>query len=104
MRIFRPQLGYIQRLSVGVILAILLLSPVVTADEAHAQKADVVYTNGKIYTVNEKQPWAEAVAIKDGKFVKVGSAARGSGGAAQAERASSSMSRLAMSVRFRSEP
>jgi predicted amidohydrolase YtcJ len=35
--------------------------------------ADTVYTNGKIYTVNEKQPWAEAVAIKDGKFVKVGS-------------------------------
>lgn len=37
--------------------------------------ADVVYTNGKIYTVNEAQPWAEAVAIKDGKFVVVGSVA-----------------------------
>jgi len=37
--------------------------------------ADVVYLNGKIYTVNEKQPWAEAVAIKGGKFIKVGSAA-----------------------------
>lgn len=37
--------------------------------------ADAVYTNGKIYTVNEIQPWAEAVAIKDGKFVAVGSAA-----------------------------
>jgi len=35
--------------------------------------ADTVYTNGKIYTVNEKQPWAEAVAIKDGKFIAVGS-------------------------------
>ena len=35
--------------------------------------ADSVYHNGKIYTVNEKQPWAEAVAIKDGKFVKIGS-------------------------------
>jgi predicted amidohydrolase YtcJ len=35
--------------------------------------ADVVYTNGIIYTVNEAQPWAEAVAIKDGKFVVVGS-------------------------------
>ena len=30
--------------------------------------ADVVYTNGRIYTVNEAQSWAEAVAIKDGKF------------------------------------
>ena len=37
------------------------------------QFADTIYTNGKIYTVNENQPWAEAVAIKDGKFIKVGS-------------------------------
>lgn len=35
--------------------------------------ADVVYTNGRIYTVNEAQPWAEAVAIKDGTFLIVGS-------------------------------
>ena len=42
--------------------------------KAKAQSADTVYTNGKIYTVNEKQPWAEAVAIKDGKFIAVGSA------------------------------
>ena len=36
--------------------------------------ADTVYTNGKIYTVNESQAWAEAVAIKDGKYIVVGSA------------------------------
>jgi predicted amidohydrolase YtcJ len=35
--------------------------------------ADVIYTNGRIYTVNEAQPWVEAVAITDGKFIKVGS-------------------------------
>ena len=35
--------------------------------------ADIVYTNGNIYTVNADQPWAEAVAIKDGKFLVVGS-------------------------------
>ena len=35
--------------------------------------ADTVYTNGKIYTVNEAQPWVDAVAIKDGKFIAVGS-------------------------------
>jgi len=34
--------------------------------------ADWVLTNGQIYTVNETQPWAEAVAIKDGEFVYVG--------------------------------
>jgi len=36
--------------------------------------ADMVYTNGRIYTVNETQPWANAVAIKDGKFMVVGTA------------------------------
>ena len=35
--------------------------------------ADVVYTNGRIYTVNEAQPWVEAVAIMDGTFLVVGS-------------------------------
>jgi len=36
------------------------------------EKADIIYKNGKICTVNESQPWAEAVAIKDGKFIAVG--------------------------------
>ena len=40
---------------------------------AFAQSADTVYTNGKIYTVNKAQPWASAVAIKDGKIIAVGS-------------------------------
>jgi len=35
--------------------------------------ADTVYINGKIYTVNEAQPWVEAIAVKDGKFLIVGS-------------------------------
>lgn len=39
---------------------------------ANAQVADTIYTNGKIYTVNEAQPWVEAVAIKNGKFIAVG--------------------------------
>ena len=38
-----------------------------------AKPADTVYTNGKIYTVNEAKPWVEAVAIKDGMFLVVGS-------------------------------
>jgi predicted amidohydrolase YtcJ len=37
--------------------------------------ADAIVLNGRIYTVNEKQPWAEAVAIRDAKIVAVGSAA-----------------------------
>lgn len=41
---------------------------------AFAQKtADAVYKNGKIYTVNEKQPWGEALAISGDRFVFTGS-------------------------------
>ena len=37
-------------------------------------QADTVFTNGRIYTVDSSKPYAEAVAVKDGKFVGVGSA------------------------------
>ncbi|MGI9329291.1 MAG: amidohydrolase [Gammaproteobacteria bacterium] len=41
--------------------------------ESTAEIADVVYTNGRIYTVSESQPWADAVAVKNGRFLVVGS-------------------------------
>lgn len=37
--------------------------------------ADVVFTGGKVYTVNEQQEWAEAVAVKSNEIVFVGAAA-----------------------------
>ena len=52
----------------------LVLSLVQICAPVAAQQADTVYTNGKIYTVKQQQPWAEAIAIKDGEFIKVGSA------------------------------
>ena len=44
--------------------------PAVTT--AAADRGDVVYTNGSIYTVNPEQPWADAVAIRDGLILAVG--------------------------------
>ncbi|GGZ71798.1 amidohydrolase [Algibacter mikhailovii] len=41
--------------------------------EAKKEAADMVFTNGKVYTVTDAQPWAEAVAIKGDKIVFVGS-------------------------------
>src|SRR5262245_40589990 len=35
--------------------------------------ADSIYTNGEVITVNDAQPSAEAVAVKDGKILAVGS-------------------------------
>ena len=34
--------------------------------------ADWVLTNGRIYTVDDDQPWAEAVVVRDGEFIYVG--------------------------------
>jgi len=35
--------------------------------------ADTILLHGRIYTVNAKHPWAQALAIRDGKLVAVGS-------------------------------
>ena len=46
----------------------------VFASETVSKKegADVIYLNGKVYTSNKNQKWAEAFALKGDKFVKVG--------------------------------
>ncbi len=44
-------------------------------DDTGAPIADWVLTNGQIYTVDVNQPWAEAVVIRDGAFIYVGSEA-----------------------------
>src|SRR3546814_15053184 len=38
--------------------------------------ADMILTNARVYTVEARQPWAEAVAIQDGRIVAVGSEAQ----------------------------
>jgi len=41
-------------------------------DQARVTGADRVLTGGRIYTVDDRNPWAEAVAIRDNQFVYVG--------------------------------
>ena len=43
------------------------------ASEASAQSADLVFVNGKVFTANEGSAIAQAFAVKDGRFVAVGS-------------------------------
>ena len=43
-----------------------------SACSARAQVADTIYTGGDIVTVNDAQPIAEALAVKDGKILAVG--------------------------------
>ena len=35
--------------------------------------ADMVRIHAKIYTVNPKEPWAQAMAVREGKIITVGS-------------------------------
>jgi predicted amidohydrolase YtcJ len=41
---------------------------------ARVTPADILVVHGKIYTLDSKKPWAEAIAIRKGKIVAVGSA------------------------------
>ena len=41
--------------------------------QSDAPKADLILTNATVYTANDAQPMAQAVAVKDGKIIKVGS-------------------------------
>lgn len=54
-----------------MVLSLLLLG--LMSASPPADVADIVFTNGNVYTVNEKQPHAEAVAVKGDRIVFVGS-------------------------------
>ncbi len=55
----------------SIVNAVVCLLMVSCAPSQNGDVADTVYTNGRTYTVDEAQPWAEAVVIKDGKFLAV---------------------------------
>lgn len=57
-----------------VLGAMLLASCAGQAVQSPAETADLILTNARVYTVETAQPWAEAVAIDNGKIVAVGSA------------------------------
>ena len=67
------------KLIVLTVLAILVLTACGPGDSTQSTAttteifADTIYTNGRIYTVDEAQPWVEAIAIKDGELIVVGS-------------------------------
>ena len=56
----------------AILSLLFLVMPIAASAERIA--ADMVLTNGRIYTVDARQPFVEAVAIKDAKFLAVGSA------------------------------
>ena len=63
------------RLSAFGVCCFLLLGTQSLAAQGNGGKADLVFVNGKIWTVNKAQPQAEAVAVWHGRITAVGSSA-----------------------------
>jgi predicted amidohydrolase YtcJ len=70
-------LNILQRITIWLSLAVciggLVSIAASAADKAKDIKADVVYRNGFVYTVDSVLSHAEAFAVKEGKFIAVGS-------------------------------
>jgi predicted amidohydrolase YtcJ len=61
------------RLALQLSLLITLAVTVSHAAAAKSASADTVVINARVYTVNPKQPWAEAIAVRHEEIVFVGS-------------------------------
>ena len=53
--------------------AFLFILSIIIVFSGCAEKPDVLYINGKIYTMGKENKVAEAVAVKDGKILETGS-------------------------------
>ena len=53
-------------------LALLLIFSVVMQEEILAQKADIILTNGKIFTSDTTHLYVQALAIKGNKITAIG--------------------------------
>ncbi|MEE9536305.1 MAG: amidohydrolase family protein, partial [Desulfobacterales bacterium] len=71
------QIRILRKITLGLALALCIggLASIAASAAAKAKdvKADVVYRNGFVYTVDGVRSRAEAFAVKDGKFIAVGS-------------------------------
>jgi predicted amidohydrolase YtcJ len=59
------------RIIAVVLLSLLALGPV--SGQQATPKADMIFKNANVYTVNERQPRAEAIAVKGAQIIFVGS-------------------------------
>jgi predicted amidohydrolase YtcJ len=58
----------------GVLLFTFAACSQESGDNSTSEGADMIITGARIYTSDDQQPWAEALAIKGGKIVYVGNA------------------------------
>jgi hypothetical protein len=63
----------IRPMAVAILLCVAVRA-VLGQTPPQAVSADSVVVNAKIYTLNPRQPWAEALAVRGEKILAVGSA------------------------------
>ncbi|MEE4452169.1 amidohydrolase [Novosphingobium resinovorum] len=68
---FRPLSAILSLSASAAVIAALAPVPAMALAEG---MADLIITNARVYTVDEAHPWAEAVAIREGRIIAVGSA------------------------------
>jgi hypothetical protein len=56
-----------------IIMILMAFSHTSACNRHRSAPADVVLIHGRIYTVNPKEPWAQALAVRDGEIIAVGS-------------------------------
>jgi predicted amidohydrolase YtcJ len=61
-----------QRARALIALLCLALQGLIPVAQAAESPADIVVTNARVYTLNARQPWVEAVAIRDGQILAAG--------------------------------
>jgi predicted amidohydrolase YtcJ len=63
----------LKKISISVVLLGLLVAACAPErDTEYRETADLILDGAKIFTSNEQQPWAQALAIKDDRFLYVG--------------------------------
>jgi predicted amidohydrolase YtcJ len=62
-------------LDIFLLMSILETSPLINEVEAAPAQADLILINGRIWTGNKKQAWAEAVAAQSERLIAVGTTA-----------------------------
>src|SRR5690348_1412905 len=72
----RAQLPH-SRLHFAIQILVLLFAALSAGAAAQSlPAADTLVVNARLYTVNSRQPWAEALAVRGGNIVAVGTAAQ----------------------------
>src|SRR5712692_5637468 len=62
------------KLRIQLLLALLMIVPgAILSQSPKSPAVGTIVLHGKVYTLNAKQPWAQAVAVQGGKIVAVGS-------------------------------